>query len=230
VKRHVTPLLLGSAVALVAAAPAAAAEVQVQGLDSLAWDKPKISIAAGDKVMWAFQPNELHNVVSTSPNWSHRSTTGKPAPPTEFTFTAEGLYTYYCEIHKDSMLGEITVGNPPPPPPPPLSEQPFPNDSAITTGAFEIGSLDTAKPRLRGVTAKKSGKRVKVSFKVNEQSVVTVRFARRGKTVMTKRASVASRGSVTVAGLKAGRYAVAVSATDVAGNASSARRASFRIR
>jgi hypothetical protein len=48
---------------------------------------------------------------------------------------------------------------------------------------------------------------------------------------MTKRASVARRGSVTVAGLKkTGRYAVAVSATDVAGNASSTRRAAFRIR
>jgi plastocyanin len=217
-RRH--SVLLACALSLAAASPAAAAEVQVQAIDTpTTWDKTDVRINAGDKVRWTFAGTATpHNVMSTGANWSGLdSATGAPAPDAEWTFATEGIYTFACRIHSDVMKGTVTVGTPPPPPPPPLSEQPFPNDSAITTGAYEIGSLDTAKPRLRGVRAKKTGKRVKVSFKVNEQSVVTVRFARRGKTVMTKRASVARRGSVTVAGLKrTGRYAVAVSATDVA--------------
>jgi plastocyanin len=230
VRRRVT-LVLGSAFALVAAAPAAAAEVQVRGLDTFAWDQPSVAIALGDTVKWSFEPAQPHNVDATSANWADfKSLAGKPAPPTQYTFTAEGVYTYVCEIHSDVMRGTVTVGSPPPPPPPPLSEQPFPNDSAVTTAALEIGGLDTAKPTLQNVAAKRSGKRVKVSFRVSEQSVVTVRFRRGGKTVKTKKASTAGRGSVTVAQLKAGRYSVKLTATDVAGNASRSRSASFRIR
>ncbi len=90
-------LLLGSGLALSAAAPAAAAEVHVRGLDSLAWDKPEISVAAGDTVTWTFEPTQPHNVLATSPNWAHSSATGMPAAPTSFTFTAEGIYEIRCQ-------------------------------------------------------------------------------------------------------------------------------------
>jgi plastocyanin len=230
VRRRI-PLLFGTAVALAAASPASAADLQVQGLDTLVWDKPELTVAVGDTVTWSFPGTaQPHNVAATSPNWAgFRGNAGVPGETKTFKFEAEGIYTYVCEIHATTMTGKVTVGAPPPPPPPPLSEQWFPNDSALTTGTFETGSLDTTRPRLRGVKAKKSGKRVKVSFRVSEQSVVTVRLARGGKTFKTKKAAVGRSGSVTVAGLKPGRYAVRVSATDVAGNASSARRASFRI-
>jgi hypothetical protein len=128
------------------------------------------------------------------------------------------------------MRGTVAVGSPPPLPPPPLSEQPFPNDSAITTGEFETGGTDTTRPALRGVFAKKSGKRVKVSFKVSEQSVVTVRLSRGGKTVKTRKAYVSKRGSVSVAVVKAGRYSVKVRATDIAGNLSAPRSTKLTIR
>ncbi len=138
------------------------------------------------------------------------------------------------------MVGKVTVGSPPPPPPPPLSEQPFPNDGAITPAAFdggaitpaafEIGGLDAVKPALRGVSARKSRRWVRVSFRVSEQSVVSVRFVRRGRTVKTKKATAARRGSVTVRRLKPGRYAVRVQATDVAGNRSGVREESFTLR
>lgn len=225
-------LLLGSAVALAAATPAWAAEEQIRGLDTFVWDKPDVKVAVGDTVTWSFPGTaQPHNVAATSANWAgFRGNAGVPGETKSFTFQAEGIYTYVCEIHATTMTGTVTVGSPPPPPPPPLSEQPFPNDSAITTDALEIGGVDSTRPRLRGINAKKSGKRVKVSFRVSERSVVTARFARGGKTVKTKRASVGRRGSVTVAGLKPGRYAVKLTATDVAGNASSTRRASFRIR
>lgn len=220
---------LGCGLALGAAGPAAAAEVQVRGLDSL-FDKPDIAIAAGDTVTWTFEPSQPHNVLATSPNWTHRSAPGMPAAPTSFTFAAEGIYTYVCEIHSDTMQGRVTVGTPPPPPPPPLSEQPFPNDGAITPAEFEIGGLDAVKPALRGVSARTSRGRVRVSFRVSEQSVVSVRFIRRGGTVKTKQATAARHGSVTVRGLKPGRYAARVQATDVAGNRSGVRKERFTLR
>ncbi len=241
-RRPIT-LLLGAAVALAAASPAAAAEVTIGSDESNQaaplWAPATVTISPGDSVRWnlrsAVTPPLPHNVLSTtvagSNSWSFAAQFEQGEGT--YTFTTPGRYQFYCQFHSNQttgMAGTVIVGDPPPPPPPPLSEQPFPNDSALTTGAFEIGGVDSTKPRLRAVKAKKSGKRVKVSFRVSEQSVVTVRFTRRGKTVKTKKAAIGRRGSVTVAGLKPGRYAVKVSATDVAGNASSARRASFRIR
>ena len=234
-------LPLGLTAALVAAAPAAAAQVTVGADDTVQelplWAPGEVTIAPGDSVVWTLEtPVQVHDVVATTQPgytpWSFEQ--HQPAKSGTFTFTAPGRYRYYCQFHsgdgKTGMVGTIVVGNPPPPPPPPLSEQPFPNDGAITTGAFETGGLDRTGPALSSVAAKRSGKRVKVSFKVSEQSVVTVRLARGGKTVKSKRARTSGRGSVTVAGLKAGRYAVKVSATDVAGNASRTRSASFRVR
>jgi plastocyanin len=230
-RRH--PVLLSSALALVIASPAAAAEVEIKALDvssspraagNPGWDKEDVTILPGDTVRWTFAGTQLpHNVASKSPNWNVKTPYDNPG--TAVTFDAPGRYDFFCDVHGNSMYGTVVVGEPPPPP---LSEQPFPNDGALT-GAFETGGVDSTKPRLRGVKAKKSGRRVKVSFRVSEQSVVTVRFARGGKTVKSKKAAVGRRGSVTVAGLKPGRYVVKLMATDVAGNASTARRASFRI-
>jgi plastocyanin len=228
VKRRMT-VLLGTGLALGIAAPASAAEVAVRGLDTEAFDKPEVSIELGDTVKWTFDAGLPHDVTPTSANWAPWHTATKPAPPVEFKFDAVGTYTYVCSVHSTTMRGTVTVGNPPPPPPPPLSEQPFPSDSSLAGIELETGGLDVEQPRLRSVAAKRSGKRVRVSFRVNEQSVVTVRLKRGRKVVKTKKASTASRGSVTVAGLKPGRYAVQVRATDPAGNVSSLRRASFRV-
>jgi plastocyanin len=231
--RRALVILLGPAAALAAAAPAAAAEVQVQGLDTLTWDKPALSISVGDTVRWTFAgTTQPHNVQSTSPNWAPPvdSPSGVPTPDVTHTFAAEGVYTYVCKIHATTMTGTITVGSPPPPPPPPLSEQPFPNDTAITTGSFEIGGVDVTDPKLRGVRVKRAGKRVRVAFKVSEQSVVTVKLTRHGKTLAKKRARTASRGRVTFGKLAAGRYRVALTARDAAGNTSSRKSARVTVR
>lgn len=223
-----TGLALGAA-----AAPASAAEVNVVGLDALVWDKPAITVAVGDRVTWTFEAGQPHNLVPTTPNWGDfRIDTGKPPAPESFDFTAEGIYRYVCEIHSTTMTGEVVVGSPPPPPPPPLSEQPFPNDSAITTGSYELGGVDTTRPALRNVDVQRSAKRkrVRVGFRVSEQSVVTVKLMRRGKTVRTKRANASRRGRVTFTRLKAGRYRIRLSARDVAGNASSVRTARVTLR
>jgi plastocyanin len=239
VRRRPVTFLLGSAVAVVAAAPAAAAEVSI-GLDETnpnqpLWAPADVTIAAGDTVRWQLAGALPHNIHSTTiagtGGWDYQA--DDPAQPAAFKFDTPGRYRFYCTIHSDGtngMAGTVTVGNPPPPPPPPLSEQEFPNTGTVSPDAYEVGGIDTIDPRLRSVAAKRSGKRVRVSFRVNEQSVVTVRFQRGRKVVKTKRAATERRGSVTVRGLKAGRYRVSVVATDPAGNDSSRRRASFRVR
>ena len=133
--RRRTPLLLGTAIALAAAAPGYAAD-HVVGTDETdpvnpKWAPAALTVQPGDKVVWTFATAGLpHNLIATSGNWTKNEPSLPPGgPPTEWTFATSGIYTYICQIHGTSMTGTITVGNPPPPPPPPLSEQPFPNDT-----------------------------------------------------------------------------------------------------
>jgi len=107
--------------------------------------------------------------------------------------------------------------------PPPLSAQPFTNDASFDPATLETGGLDTTRPKLRKVALDRSGRRLKLRFRVSERSAVTVRLVRAGKRVRTKRVSARSRGSVTLRGLRPGRYRVQLRARDLAGNASGAR-------
>jgi plastocyanin len=231
-------LLLGSVVALVAAAPASAADVQVQGLDTFLWDKPDVTVAVGDTVHWTFDGTaNPHNVASTSVNWTgFRSEIGLPGPPAEYTFTQPGFYSYVCEVHATTMIGKVTVTDPtgappPPPPPPPLSEQPFPNDSAITTAELETGGLDRTKPTLKSVRVRRLEHGARVSFRVSELSRVTLRFKRGGNVVKTAKLDAyrSYRGTFRK-GLRAGRYRVELRAKDVAGNQSGPRTARITLR
>jgi plastocyanin len=218
-------LLLGAGLALVAAAPAGAATVEITADNTpLApvWKTPLISIQPGDTVVWSWPAGEpRHNVASRGTNWSYLSTAD--ATRGEFTFPATGNYAFICQFHEASMSGVITVGNAPPPPPPPLSEQPFTNDASFDPATLETGGLDTTRPKLRNVALDWSGRRLKLRFRVSERSEVTVRLVRAGKRVRTKRVSARSRGSVTLRGLRPGRYRVQLRARDLAGNASGAR-------
>jgi plastocyanin len=237
-------LLLGSAIALVAAAPADAADVQVQGLDTLVWDKPDVTVAIGDTVHWTFDgTTQPHNVAASSVNWTgFRSEPGLPAPAAAYRFTAPGFYSYVCEIHSTTMIGQVTVTDatgtpPPPPPPPPLSEQPMPNDGVLPsvpgTGepVLETGGLDTTRPRLRSVRVQRMRRGARISFRVSELSRVTVRFKRGRKTVKTAKLHAYKRYRGTFRkGLRAGRYRVELRAEDVAGNRSGRRIAHVTLR
>lgn len=229
-KRH-TPLLLGSALALAGAAPAAAADVEVKGLDTLAWDKPTVSVAPGDTVTWTFAGTILaHNVQSAGTDWSFESPIAAPAPDASYTFEQPGTYRFVCQVHSDTMVGEVVVGTPPLPPPPPLSEQPWPNDGGVP-GTVETGGVDDVAPTLRGVRVKRSRKGARLRFRVSERSVVTVRFKRGKRTVETRRVRASGRAGVRVPRrLRAGRYRIELTARDVAGNRSGSRSARITIR
>jgi plastocyanin len=224
-------LALGHVLALVAAAPAAAAEVEVHGQDTLTWDKPQISIAAGDTVVWKFAgTTQAHNVMSGSGNWTFASPVGAPAADTSFTFATAGTYRFLCQVHPDTMVGDVIVGDAPPPPPPPPGQRPFPNDSTPPS-ALETGGLDTTKPTLSRVRVRRAAPGATIRFRVSERSVVTVRFKRGGKTVKIARLAASGRYHGTLRkGLRPGRYRVELRAEDVAGNRSGLRTARLTVR
>jgi plastocyanin len=230
-RRH--SFVLGLALALVAAVPAAAAEIHVQGLGE-SWTPAKITATAGDTVVWSFpNPAEVHNVQADvqpgTANWTFETQASMPAQTASFKFEAEGIYQFKCMVHP-AMIGDVTVGNPPPPPPPPLSEQPFPNDTPSPIALESVG-LDTTRPTLRSVRVQRMKRGAKISFRVSEQSVVTVRFKRGGKVVKTATldAYKSYRGKFRK-GLRAGRYRVELRAEDVAGNRSALRTARVTLR
>jgi plastocyanin len=226
-------VLLGPLVALAAATPAAAADVEVQGLDTLVWDKPQVSILPGDTVHWKFAgTTQAHNVMSGGGNWTFASPLGAPAPDASFKFDAVGTYRFVCQVHPDTMVGDVIVGDAPPPPPPPPGQQPFPNDSTPAS-VLETGGLDTTRPTLRSVRVQRMKRGAKISFRVSEQSVVTVRFKRGGKVVKTTKLNASGNYRGTFRDrkrLRAGRYRVELRAEDVAGNRSSMRTAGVTIR
>lgn len=232
-------LALGPVTALLAASPAGASQVAI-GVDDRNSAAPQwspagdVAIAPGDSVVWDLSSGvQAHNVLAaTDPGttpWTGLSA-GPPATQGSFTFNTPGRYRFVCRFHSGQtsgvwtgMVGTIVVGNPPPPPPPPLSAQPFTNDASFDPATLETGGLDTTRPKLRKVALDRSGRRLKLRFRVSERSAVTVRLVRAGKRVRTKRVSARSRGSITLRGLPRGRYRVQLRARDLAGNASGAR-------
>jgi len=228
-RRHV--VALGLALPLVAAAPAAAAQVEVKALEppglEPTWDKTRVGIDPGDTVVWSFAGTvQAHNVWSgASTNWSYESLAAVPAPNGSFVFTTTGTYHFVCRVH-DSMQGDVIVGDAPAPPPLPLSEQPLFNDGGAVT-VLETGGLDTTPPALTAVRARRTAGGTRLRFRVSELSRVTVRFKRDGKIVRTVKVTASGRYRKTIPDpkrpLRAGRYRLELRAEDVAGNRSAPR-------
>lgn len=90
-------------------------------------------------------------------------------------------------------------------------------------GVVQVGP-DRVKPVVSRLSAK-AGKAVRVAFRLSEDSRVTVKITRRGKTVRSLRSRRVVSGS-QARSLKrpaAGRYRVEVTATDLEGNRRTAR-------
>jgi plastocyanin len=210
------------------AAPAHADTVTISALDTPAWDKPEVSVRPGDTVVWTFAgTTQYHNVWAQSPNWTDESPLGAPALDYPKTFDAAGDYAFICRVHPDAMRGVVHVGTAPVVATPvPLSQQPFANDTPAEPPAETAVSVDDTKPALSSLSAR--GARVR--FKVSEDAVTGVVFAR-GKKVV-KRYSVTGKGmrSLTARGLARGRYTVTLVAVDVAGNESKARTLRVTVR
>ncbi len=205
---------------LALASPAWGADAVVHATDASGWDTQLVDIQPGDSVTWTFAGTaQAHNVQSAAGDWS----TPVGVVPPDFTreFPVAGTYRFICQVHPDTMWGDVRVADvpPPPPPPPPLSAQPFANDFAAPVPAEAGVALDTTAPRLTAVSVR----RARVRFRVSEQSVVTVAVRRGGRVVRNLRVAASGRGGATLTGLRAGRYSVALRATDLAGNRSRPR-------
>lgn len=231
---------LGLAVSAAVAAPAQADTVTVAGLDTLVWDKPTVDIKPGDSVVWTFPgTTQFHNVWSentpTTTPWPTelRSPLGAPAPDTQpYTFEAEGTYNFFCQVHPDTMRGVVRVGAAAATPVVvPLSQQPLDNNEGAAVPLETNVRVDSSKPGLSSVSARRVSKgAARVRFKVSEASDVSVAFKRGGRTVKSATASGSGTRSVTVRGLRAGRYTIQVRATDIAGNRSKLRTLTLTVR
>ena len=227
-------VMFGLALAFVAAAPAQADQT-IMGRDSLDWDRPNIAITPGETVTWTFDgTQQAHNVQPADGEaWMAPSPLGVPAAPWSHKFETEGVYNFLCQVHRDTMRGTVTVSAVPveatPTPTPPPSQQPYANDDT-TVIVNETVAMDTARPRLTSVSAKRVARgTARVRFRVSELSTVSVRFKRGGRTVRTV-ASVAEGLRGVNVRMRRGSYSVEVRATDVAGNRSVIKRVRVRVR
>ena len=219
--------------ALAAAPPAVAAPADVRAVDSAVedqnrWEPADVSVNIGEAVTWRFDTVGAHNVKSTTPNWTMSTSNLHSGATASFTFTAEGIYRFRCDLHSN-MFGSVTVGNPPPPPPPPLSEQEFANDQPAPT-VFEV--TDEQRPRLTRVRAAGLDGAARVRFRLDEPGRVTVRLKRGSRTVRQQALTLrrAGRGIVTLRDLAAGTYRVEVRARDLARNRARLKRAQVTVR
>jgi plastocyanin len=210
------------------------ADATIQAVDNTnVWAPGEVTVKVGEPVNWSFAGTTLaHNVKSNSANWSFSNAYAVAGPPASYTFQAPGEYAFMCELHGSTMTGVVKVldaaGQPaPPPPPPPLSEQPFGNDTPPLS-VFEV--RDSKAPKLDRVKVSRVTRGVRVKFRLSEPGKVKVK-ATRGRAVTTRTFEVAKgTRTVTLKGLKTGRYRVQVTATDFAGNAAkSSKRASVTV-
>jgi hypothetical protein len=133
----------------------------------------------GDSVTWTFTA-EGHTTVSDrgQPDRWRSIGEGANSQGTSYThvFDTPGRFQYYCVQHKDFMKGVVEVGT-----------------DAVAD------SIDAFRSRRRG-------KRVKISFKLNEAARVTYKLRGPSRRTVKRSRLDAGRHSFTVKRLKRGRY------------------------
>jgi plastocyanin len=174
--RLVVPL--GFLFALLAATPATAFDWSTNVVD-FEFQPAERKIAVGDSVTWNFQiAGHTSTSVSGQPDSWNSVSSGTNEAGTSFTyvFNTPGRYQYVCTPHRTFMKGVIEVGT-----------------------DVVVDSLD----RFR---TKRSGKRVRISFVLNEPA--TVRYSLKGPSRRTVKRGRLAAGAhrFTVRRLKRGTY------------------------
>jgi plastocyanin len=178
-----------------------------------------VQIAVGDTVNWVFSESGNHNVQSRA--GEEESFDSDPGTPESlirheagykfsYTFNKDNVAVdYLCRVHPATMTGTVSVGSPP---------------------------VDASPPAVTAARAKIEGRKVAISFKLDEAARVTVRIARASnvrrtlKTVSRRLGAGDRTIRVRRRGLRPGRYVAKLTAVDDAGNKSAVKRASFRLR
>jgi plastocyanin len=176
---RITRLTLAPITALAAlgvAAPSLAADFGIAVRDYEFGPKTQ-QVAVGDKVIWNFTEGE-HSTTSLpgQPESWDSDVRAGGAAPFEKTFTKPGRYQYVCTPHESFMKGTLIVGT----------------DEVRDT-------VDAFRTRVKG-------KRVTVSFKLNEAASATYSLKGAAKRTVRRKRLAAGKHRITVKRLKAGSY------------------------
>jgi plastocyanin len=200
-RRHrLLPIPLVLLLALVAAVPASAAEVEITATD-FRFSPGAQTIGVGDTVIWSFAAGG-HTTTAQggqAERWNSGPRTTPAGQTFRHTFNRPGRFQYFCVPHAGFMRGVVQVGS------------------------------DTVRDTVDAFRTTRSGSRVRVSFELNEAATVsfTLRGAER-RTVRRGRLA-AGRHRFTVRNLDAGSYRSTLTLADDFDKKSSARK-SFVIR
>lgn len=186
--RHRLALPLALLSALAAASPAAAVDWTVDVREDFSFAPSERRIAVGDTVTWTFSAggHTSASVGGQPDSWSSAARGETNARGTSFphTFRTPGRYQYVCIPHKAFMKGVIEVGT----------------DAVLDT-------LDDFK-------TKRVGRRVTLSFKLNEAATVTYRLRGPSPRTVKRGRLAAGRRSFSVRRLRRGTYRGALIVTD----------------
>ena len=155
----------------------------------------RVRIDPGDSVTWTNQGEVLHTVTSR-----------RGAPQAFNSGEVDSGQTFSRAFTKAGTYDYLCTLHP-----------------TQMSGVVQVGP-DRVKPVVSRLSAK-AGKTVRVAFRLSEESRVTIKFTRNGRTARTLRTRGAVSGSEAQR-LKlpaAGRYRVVVTATDLGGNKRTAR-------
>jgi len=213
------------------------------------WDPVEVEAEQGDTVSWEFdEATQGHNLFLARPDDQVLHLSAPPLCPGDHPtfggicppgspaidydqFDADGVYTYFCTIHGgdaegNGMAGNVLVGDIEPPP------GPLPNPTDPPGPPWETG--DNKRPELTGLKARGIRHGARLRFMLSEPGKVKVAFKRSGKTryrgALRKLKAGKVKRSVRHKSLYSGRYKVILTAVDEAGNRSSPRSASVRVR
>jgi len=106
--RSVKAVIAGTALALVAAAPAGAGSTRVVKLQDIDIKPSTVRIARNTTVVWRFLDDRVPHDVTSRGRPRFRSSATKSSGTHRVRFTRRGTYRYVCTIHP-SMRGKVVV-------------------------------------------------------------------------------------------------------------------------
>jgi plastocyanin len=211
-RRALAPLII--AITLGAAAPAMAADVTVKDFSFV---PTEVQIQPGQSVTWHWAGPSDHTVTA-DPGQGESFNSGELGVGATFThtFTHNGSFTYFCQIHP-SMRATVNVGSP--------------NTTRLRISGLRAKPTKLCSRRTSSCRARAT----KLTFRLSETATVrlkvaSIRHPRKTLKRLTRQLS-AGRHSLKVSarGLGVGRYRATLVATDLAGNRSQAASVRFRV-
>ncbi len=220
------------------------------------WTPSDLPAQQGDTIQWRLtqpgNPIAGHHDIwivkpGADPSTATQLGTTDSTPVASATVDQTGTYLFYCSVHgglaPGGMHGQIEVGadDPGPAADPgtpwtspdgggggaPAGPLPLLNPT-LAPQTYESGDIKPPSLQLDGVSRVRRGVRARVT--VSEPVMLTIRLSRRDKAVKTRKLRLrAGTRSVTLSGVRAGRYALWMQATDRAQLQSKARWTHVRV-